>query len=269
MTSIIWKLNRLRLMGLGEITWRVQQLASKKAAILGFGLAKAPPVPKQAAFGAAWLCRPGQLNDSAALERAADDILAGRWNIFAMRRQSMGFPPQWNRDPKTGTLVPLSLGKAIDYRSERVVGDIKYLWEPNRHLELVTLAQAWQATGHVHYAQGARTLLTSWLDQCPYPMGVHWTSALELAVRLLNWSAAWHLLGGPDSSLFEGQEGQAFKRKWLDSVYQHCHFIAGYFSKHSSANNHLLGEYMGLFVAEAPGPAGPRARFGSPRLPKG
>lgn len=93
---------------------------------------------------------------------------------------------------KTGTVAPLTLGKQIDYRSEKVVGDIKYLWEPNRHLELVALAQAWKVTGERRYADGALTMLQSWFEQCPYPMGVHWTSSLELALRLLNWACAWN-----------------------------------------------------------------------------
>jgi hypothetical protein len=98
------------------------------------------------------------------------------------------------------------------------------------------------------YAEGCRTLLESWFEQCPYPLGPNWTSSLEHAVRLLNWSVAWQLLGEADSPLFAGANGQDFRRRWLDSIYQHCHFIAGHFSKYSSANNHLLGEYMGLFA---------------------
>jgi hypothetical protein len=100
----------------------------------------------------------------------------------------------------------------------------------------------------MQYAESCRTLLESWFEQCPYPLGPNWTSSLEHAVRLLNWSVAWQLLGENDSPLFAGVDGQAFRRRWLDSIYQHCHFIAGHFSKHSSANNHLFGEYMGLFI---------------------
>ena len=59
--------------------------------------------------------------------------------------------------------------------------------------------------------------------------------------------------------LFEGADGQAFRRRWLDSIYQHCHFIAGHFSRHSSANNHLLGELMGLFVASLTWPLWPES----------
>jgi hypothetical protein len=259
MTSLSWKINRLKLMGTPEILWRVQQMAQKKASTIGVGLVGKPPAPSLARFGAAFVGDVAAGADIAALRAAADAVLAGRWNVFAMRGLNLGFPPQWNRDPKTGTAAPMKLGKAIDYRRESVVGDIKYLWEPSRHLELVTLALAWRATGEQRYAAGAKLLLESWFDQCPYPQGVHWTSSLELAVRLLNWAFAWQLLGGEGSALFKGAEGVRFQRRWLDNVYQHCHFIRGYFSRHSSANNHLFGEYMGLFVASVQWPCWPES----------
>src|SRR5471032_2878070 len=257
MTSLAWKINRIKLMGAPEIAWRIAQIVQKKACKLGVGLWMRPPAPVAAPSGIALLAPPPTA--SAALLAAADAILAGRWNVFALRGVELGFPPQWNRDPKTGTQAPMGLGKAIDYRRESVVGDIKYLWEPSRHLELVTLAQAYRASGEQRYADAARVLLQSWFDQCPYPQGVHWTSSLELAVRLLNWACAWQLLGGAEASVFAGADGQRFQRLWLDNVYQHCHFIAGYFSRHSSANNHLFGEYMGLFVASLVWPCWPQA----------
>ncbi|SFL84418.1 heparinase II/III family protein [Rugamonas rubra] len=257
MTTLAWKINRLKLMGLPEILWRVRQLAQKKASKFGLGLVAQVPAPRLAGAMPALLGEAPAQVDAVALAAAADAILAGRWNVFALRGAQLGFPPRWNCDPKTGTHAPMGLGKQIDYRSERVVGDIKYLWEPSRHLELVTLAQAWRVSGEQRYADGARALLQSWFEQCPYPQGVHWTSSLELAVRLLNWACAWELLGGASSPLFAGAEGQRFQRQWLDSVYQHCHFIQGYFSRHSSANNHLFGEYMGLFVASLVWPCWP------------
>ncbi len=129
-----------------------------------------------------------------------------------------------------------------------IVGDIKYLWEPNRHLELATLAQAWRLTGEQRFAQGVQILVESWIEECPYPMGPNWSSSLEVALRLVNWSCAWHLLGGDGAVLFRDAGGAAFKERWLGAVRQHCHFIAGHLSFHSSANNHLLGELLGLIV---------------------
>src|SRR5690606_26109109 len=80
-------------------------------------------------------------------------------------------------------------------------------------------------------------------------LGVNWCSSLEHAIRLVNWAFAWALLGGDTSILFQGEEGRQFRERWLGCIYRHCHFIAGHMSRHSSANNHLLGEATGLFVA--------------------
>ncbi|MYN47388.1 heparinase [Pseudoduganella sp. FT93W] len=234
-------------MGAGEIAHRVGDAIRMRLQARGVGLAR--PAPARQTYGQPWvpqLPRPAQPQ---AYVAAAEQILAGRFDVFSLRAAELGWPPRWNRDPRTGIEAPLVNGKMLNYRDEQLVGDIKYLWEPNRHLELVTLAQAWHLTGEARYAEGVRTLLDSWLQQCPYPQGPNWTSSLELAIRLMNWSMAWHLLGGAASPLFYGSEGAAFRERWLESVYRHCHFIAGYFSRHSSANNHLFGELAGLHIA--------------------
>lgn len=242
-------------MGLPEVTYRVAQTTRTLAESWGLGLAKSPPQP-QGQQGRPWVNPlPVQFESSQAdyIERA-EKILAGFFNVFALKEANLGFPPDWNQDPKSGKKAPLAFGKAIDYRDSDLVGDIKYLWEPNRHLELVSLAQAWHLSKDERYLEGSRKLLTSWFDQNPYPSGVNWTSSLELGIRLINWSFAWHLFGGEQSHLFQGAEGALFRDRWLASVYQHCFFISRHFSRHSSANNHLIGEYAGLFIGASTWP---------------
>ena len=180
---------------------------------------------------------------------AADRIVQGKLDLFALRGVDMGSPPRWNRDPKTGIEAPLAFGKLLDYRDADVVGDIKYLWEPNRHLHLVTLAQAHALTGRKIYLETLQEHLDSWILACPYGYGPNWASSLEVALRLVNWSAAWQLLGGNHSKVFSSQEGISFRTRWLNSVYEHARFVGGWFSLHSSANNHLIGEAAGLFIA--------------------
>ena len=245
-SNLIWKLVRLKAMDGSELVYRFGQAA--QATVEKFIFRRTLIGDPVGPCGNAWSKEfPIDLNVDV-YRAAADRILAGRFDVFAMRNAALGFPPNWNQDPKTRTVVPLVFGKTLNYRDERIVGDIKYLWEPNRHLELVTLAQSWQLTGELKYLEGCKTLLDSWFEQCPYPMGVNWVSSLELSVRLVNWSFAWHLLGGDKSPLFSGIDGAEFRNRWLRFVFQHCHFIAGHFSRYSSANNHLLGEYMGLMV---------------------
>jgi hypothetical protein len=246
-TALGWRLNRLRAMGLAEIIWRIKQYAQSRLELAGIGRATYP-APPAGQEGVTWLHVLPSGFDVAPYRIAAERILSGRFDIFALHDMQLNFPPLWNRDPRTGTVAPLVFGKTLDYRTEALVGDIKYLWEPNRHLELTTLAQAFHLTGEHRYANGARWLLESWFDQCPYPLGPNWTSSLEHSVRLVNWSFSWHLLGGDNSPLFQGDAGERFRQRWLDSIFQHLHFVSRHFSRYSSANNHLLGEHMGLFI---------------------
>jgi len=246
-------------MGPSEIAYRMVRAVQGKLEQAGFGLAV--PKPPAGISGLPWCGVMSNAFDVAAYRNTAERVLAGRWNLFAMRDVGLGFPPAWNRDPRTGTAAPMVFGKTLDYRNERIVGDIKYLWELNRHLELVTLAQAWRLTNEARFAEGCRTFLDSWFEQCPYPLGVNWTSSLEHAVRLVNWSFAWHMLGGDSSPLFADEAGMSFRDRWLRSIFQHCHFIAGHFSLYSSANNHLLGEYMGLLVGAVTWPMWPESSY--------
>ena len=256
LSNLSWKLNRLRAMGAPEVAHRVRDAVQQRLQARGIGLVPVPPPASLARFGQPWLGLP---SDPAPHLAAAERILAGRFDVFALRDVELGFPPEWNRDPKTGTLAPVTFGKTLNYRDEAVVGDIKCLWEPNRHLMISDLAMAYRLSGELKYAQGVQTLLESWWRQCPYSLGANWSSALELALRLVSWSHAWQLLGGADSVLFQGADGQAFLQRWLASIYQHCHFIAGHFSRHSSANNHLFGELTGLHVAALTWPCWPES----------
>ena len=247
-----WRLRRLAVMSYPEIGHRLVQTARNCLEQAGFRRASNRPDILDRPLPPVWFSLQPPDVDVAAVAAVANELVAGRWRVFAMHDAPLGFPPNWARDPKTGKVAPTAtFGKAINYRDEAVVGDIKYLWEINRHLELVTLAQAWHLTGDAKYLSACELLLSDWLAASPYPLGINWISSLELAIRLVNWSVAWHLLGGDKSRLFEGERGAEIKREWLVAIYQHSHFISGYMSLHSSANNHLLGELMGLYVASS------------------
>jgi hypothetical protein len=241
---------------IGHCILRVLAMLAERAGLIGSGSIPAPdlaPAPRPWVHASAGV-------DAAQYVAAADRIAAGKLDVFALRGVDLGSPPRWNRDPKTGVEAPLLFGKLIDYRNPQLVGDIKYLWEVNRHLHLVTLAQAYALSGNVRYFNVIRQHLESWFTACPYRRGPNWSSALEVAIRLINWSVTWQLLVGARSTLFRQTRGARFWQRWLESIYQHGEFVRGYFSLHSSANNHLIGEAAGLFIAALTWPHWRRTR---------
>ncbi|MBI4205192.1 MAG: alginate lyase family protein [Betaproteobacteria bacterium] len=254
----LWYLNRLYCMTPAEMCHRTARAVAMRAERRG--LAAFPVVPPPTITDARpWIRAPAQVDAGPCL-KAADRIASGRFDIFALRSVELGNPPRWNRDPKTGVEAPLHFGKLLDYRDARLVGDIKYLWEPNRHAHLVTLAQAYAVSGEARYFDVIREHLQSWIAACPYGRGANWSSALEVALRLISWSAAWQLLGGAGSPLFMDSACMSFRERWLQSVFQHARFVYGHFSRYSSANNHLIGEAAGLFIAALTWPCWPQAR---------
>jgi hypothetical protein len=179
----------------------------------------------------------------------ADSILAGQFQLLGLDELGSAWPPDWNQDPKSKVTAPLGFGKHIDYRNSDVVGDIKYVWEINRHLEFPVLAIAYKNTGDDKYLKALEQGLETWLHQCPFPQGVNWCSALESAIRIINWSFVWQILGGDDGDLLSSAEHRKTKASFLKSVAQHVLFIRRNYSGYSSANNHLIGEAAGVFVA--------------------
>lgn len=256
---IRWYVNRLRCMAPEEVRHRARRALAIRAERWGLPGAADVPAPDLANVSRPWIHVATKV-DGARYLRAADRIAAGIFDLFALRDAELGSPPRWNRDPKTGRDAPRSFGKLLDYRNPRLVGDIKYLWELNRHHHIVTLAQAFALTGDTRHFDVIRSHLESWFDACPYRMGPNWSSALESAIRLINWSVAWQLLHSRAAPLFGEEAGRQFRRRWLESVFRHVEFVQGHLSLYSSANNHLIGEAAGMYVAAITWPCWPRAR---------
>jgi hypothetical protein len=254
-----WRVNRLRCMSAAEVAYRVLRAAQAHAEKHGLIAGAPPPAPDLAAARSHWISARAGVHAAPYLA-AAERIAHGSLDVLALRDVDIGTPPRWNRDPKTGIEAPLSYGKMLDYRDPGTVGDIKYLWELNRHLHLVTLAQAYALSGRRAYFRAIAEHLESWWLCCPYALGPNWASALEAALRLVNWAIAWQLIGGAQSSAFQDPQHPDLRGRWLASAYRHAEFIRGWLSLHSSANNHLIGEAAGLFIAGLAWPHWPRSR---------
>lgn len=243
-----WYWQRLRRMSAPELGYRLGQMVRRQCMASGWLTAEKVPAPEMRPGIPLWPDEPPGV-DPGIYIRSADAVIHNGVRFFGLHLCLEEIVQGWNRDPKTGAVAPLKFGMNLNYRDPSVCGDIKYLWEPNRHLFLVPLAQAYALSRAPRYLRSLAVLLRSWLDQCPYLKGPNWTSALELGIRLINWSWVWTLIGGSESPMFEDGNGRKLRDDWLAAIYRHAHFIRHHFSRFSSANNHLIGEAAGLFVA--------------------
>lgn len=177
--------------------------------------------------------------------RAAEKLMTKKISLFAFDDLQLDNPINWHKDYSTGKVFPLIFGKSIDYRNSKKYGDVKYVWELTRHWHLVTLAKAYYLTGEDKFRQETINQITNWIESNPYLVGINWNSALEVALRLINWCWVWYLLSAPEPLPAE------FATEFINAIYQHCYFIRHNYSAYSSANNHLIGEATGLFLATA------------------
>jgi hypothetical protein len=243
----LWLWNRLRCMSFAEVLHRAGRSLSRRWRHSRMG--ESVPVPVLRA-GARWIHLPpasALLQGSEPYVIEAQALLAGSLRLFEQQRFSVGAEPDWLRCPLTGVRAPLLPARRMRITDKAQVGDIKYLWELNRHLHWVTLAQAWALERDPVVLDLLRRQLQGWLAQNPAGLGPNGTSGLEAAIRLINWAVVWQLIGEADSPLFVGHE--ALRVQWLEAIYRHARQIARSYSRHSSANNHLIGELCGVYLA--------------------
>ena len=171
--------------------------------------------------------------------------MRGRWALLGITRKDME-DPDWVFDPATGRTAPATdYCFSIDYRSEAVTGNIKQIWELSRMQHITVLACAYALSGDDRYAERAASHLRSWWSKNTFLSGVHWTSGIELGLRLIAWVWARRMLEGwPGvSALFERN------REALIQIWWHQRYLDHFRSRGSSANNHVIAEAAGQLVA--------------------
>lgn len=102
-----------------------------------------------------------------------------------------------------GPAVPLNAG-----------GDVKLIWELNRHQFGPT-----------------RQMIRDWIAQNPYPFGINWNNAMEVALRMIAWMETF----GRD--------------QFADALAQHARFVRHNLSSDwIPRNNHLIAEAAALSI---------------------
>jgi len=169
----------------------------------------------------------------------ADNILQHRFH-FLGRDFSLSDRIDWNRNPVTNQPYPRQHYSTISIGDTEKYGDIKYVWELNRHQFFIELAKAYFITGDEKYALKIREFITGWIDSNSYKLTVNWTSALESAVRIFSW--IWTFYFTSESKIWDPD----FKEKFTRNLLLEAAFIEENLSYYYSPYNHLIGELAAL-----------------------
>ena len=236
-----------------ELTWRARDQAvrvawSRRQVRPGQLAAAAPPQAGERRFTRT-LPRdtaarvPGEAR--AAVLDAADRLLQGEWEVLGVTRTDLKLP-DWFADPVTGRRAPADrYAFRINHRCEEQTGNVKQIWEISRLQHLTLLATAWFLTGDESYALRVDEQLRSWWRENPFLSGVHWTSGIEIGIRLISLTWIRRLLADwPGvAGLFERNELAVRQIRW------HQQYLAAFRSRGSSANNHVIAEAAGQLAA--------------------
>jgi Heparinase II/III-like protein/Heparinase II/III N-terminus len=248
-----WYARRLARMSPAEVPWRardqVLRAAWSRRQVRREQTPAAAPLPAGAHRFTAVLPPDAAARVPAEARTAVLDsagrLLRGEWEVLGVARTDM-VRPDWFLDPATGRRSAADrYAFRIDHRSQEQVGNVKQVWEISRLQHLTLLATAWFLTREQAYAQRVADQLRSWWRENPFLSGVHWTSGIELGIRLISLVWIRRLLADwPDvASLFE-QEALA-----MQQVRWHQQYLATFRSRGSSANNHVIAEAAGQLVA--------------------
>ena len=247
-----------------EIRTRIGQETRKRLDLIGYysGQDFAPISPPNASTGKFFF---SEEESSARIALLKDvlpdqvDLILAEANAICLHRFTLlgydnleyGREIDWHLDAVHGKRAPRRPWHTLDFLDFDSVGDHKVIWELNRHQHLVTLAKAWRISREQRFIAEIVEQWNSWQRANPYPLGINWGSALEVAFRSLSWLWVAHLLGEsapPD-----------FRRNLTSCLGIHGRYIEKYLSTYFSPNTHLLGEAVALFFIGTLCPAFPRS----------
>lgn len=175
----------------------------------------------------------------------AEKLLNHKFSFFGV---SNDFPGEidWHRDPLSLESWPRKFYTELKFYGQadgdrRLPGDVKHVWELNRHQHFAVLGKAYWLTNDDNYSNEFFAQCTSWIAQNPFLYGVNWTSALEAGLRALSW--IWGYFFCLDANALEAR----LHAQFLRVLQLHGQYVNRHLSFFTSPYNHLIGEAVALF----------------------
>jgi len=155
-------------------------------------------------------------------------------------------PIDWHNDFKSGyRWNPKTFYRNI--RFGHIEGaDVIVPWELSRAQHLITLGEAFLLTGDTKYAMEIKNQINDWIEHNRFGFGVNWLTAMDAAIRAVNWLVAIEFFFN-DRDLLD----EKFLKKFYKSLYQHgCYIKKNLLRADSITTNHYISGIAGLlFIA--------------------
>jgi hypothetical protein len=265
--KIIWYYQRLKSMCHGEVVWRVGRLGGQISARLfrkqrelrykknSVNFQNISDVLENINFYGLIDTKPNDISQNwfNNTVTAAEKLLQHRFNCLALGEIDLGERINWNHEYKKKIDTPLLFGPWMDYRDTESYGDFKYFWELSRFQHLITLAKAYYLTGLEKYAKETANQIKTFIEQSPYFLGVNWIMPMEASIRLISLSWITMFL----KKYLRDDKETCSNIEYL--ICSHTDYVSRNFSLFSSANNHLVAEAAGVFIASTCFPFFPKA----------
>lgn len=156
----------------------------------------------------------------------------------------------WQKDISNHKEFSIKFSKSINIRKDPELS-AKNVWEINRLQFLPIIAINYQSTNNQKYLDQFTEIIESWDLNNPYMMGINWYSNIEVNIRLISWFLSWEILHVEKIIEKNTRFKDFVNSTWIPLIYKHCKYSYANPSKYSSANNHLIAEYSGLFIASS------------------
>lgn len=240
MSKLQWYINRLRAMNVREVMWRVDQKRIEKAEAKRFG---------DALVNVGTVIWPEYIflsfNEDALGLNFANASFDNNTEVKLLQGADYD---KW----------PNTFSYKLSYKQRDDLGDARTNWEKNRHFEWALRAKkifVLRAGNEESRELGNQELeelnaiVNNWMEKNPFLHGISWTSAMEFAIRSINWMFALAFLKRANTNGTNSTNALAVEEKLKNGIINITDYLTKHYSRYSSANNHLLVEATAIGLA--------------------
>jgi uncharacterized heparinase superfamily protein len=172
---------------------------------------------------------------------AAEAVLRHEFDLLGSGPVTLGDPLPWHVDFKTGRRWPLRYCHDLDPNELDLPSDVKVPWELSRCQHFTTLGQAYWLTTDERFAHEFAAEVTNWIDANPFARGINWACPMDVALRAISWIWGFHFFARSRACASD-----AFRSRFLRSLFLHGEFIAANLEVDEVNGNHYLVDGAGL-----------------------